>query len=132
MNFENLDESNFILYAARHYDNPQCTDTEEFVEDLKKFRYIKKLFYKFKNGGELKERLVLNHIIILYNVFGIPATTRMLFCKLIGYHDYLKTFLVFLNYMPDIVDGIHGKNILSSDIKMSKEIIEILRQINNS
>ena len=64
-----IDESNFILFAAQSYDNPQCMDETEFFDDLKRFKYLKRLFNKYKENGELKERLVLNHLTILYNLF---------------------------------------------------------------
>lgn len=128
MPFEKLDESNFILYAAKHYDNPQCLDTEEFYDDLKRFKYLKRLFGKYDETGELRERLIINHLIVLYNVFGIHAT-RMLFLKLEPYYVYLKPFLVLLNYMPDKVIIGENKTIYSSDIPMDKNIIEVLRKI---
>ena len=81
MHNEQIDETNFMLYAARHYNNPSCFDTLEFYEDLNRFKYIKRLFSRYDESGELKERLILNHIIILYNLFGIDATTRLLFFK---------------------------------------------------
>ena len=86
---ETLDDSNFVLYAAKHYDNPQCYDVEEFHDDLKRFKYLKRLLGKYEDTGELRENLILNHIIVLYNVFG-EAATRMLFFKLVGYYSYLK------------------------------------------
>lgn len=127
---EKLDETNFILYAAKHYDNPQCYDTLEFYDDLKRFKYLKRLFGKYTETGEIKERLVINHIIILYNVFG-PAATRMLFFKLDGYYPLLKPFLVLLGYMPDKVYniGIRNETIFSSDVEMDQNIIQILRKI---
>ena len=130
MNHELLDESNFVLYAAKHYDNPQCYDTEEFYDDLKRFKYLKRLFGKYIETGEIKERLVINHLIILYNVFG-PSATRMLFFKLQEYYPALKPFLVLLGYMPDKVLNIGPNNetIYSSDIKMDDTIIRILRTI---
>lgn len=113
MHNDQLDETNFLLYAAKHYDNPSCFDTLEFYEDLNRFKYIKRLFSRYEESGELKERLILNHIIILYNLFGVPATTRMLFFKLKGYYHYLVPFLVLINYLPDKVNGIglDGKTI---------------------
>jgi hypothetical protein len=113
MHNDQLDETNFLLYAAKHYDNPSCFDTLEFYEDLNRFKYIKRLFSRYEESGELKERLILNHIIILYNLFGVPATTRMLFFKLKGYYHYLVPFLVLVNYLPDKVIGIglDGKTI---------------------
>lgn len=128
---QKLDDSNFILYAAANYSNLQCYDVQEFEEDLDRIKYIKRLFYRYKEKGELKERLILNHMIILYNVFPAAAATRILFYKLKGYESYLKTFLVFLNYMPDIILSIgeEGKNIISSDIHIEKDIADKLRKI---
>lgn len=127
---EILTDNNFILYAAKHYDNPQCFDTEEFYDDLKRFKYIKRLFNRYEITGELKERLVINHIVVLYNVFG-QAATKMLFLKLRGYYHFLKPFLVLLQRMPDQVGGIGEDNrlVFSSDITMDEKIIEILRNI---
>ena len=128
---DKLDESNFFLYAAKHYDNPYCYDTIEFYDDLNRFKYLKRLFSRYQETGELKERLILNHIIVLYNLFGVEPTTRMLFLKLRGFDHYLKPFLVLLNYMPEIVRsiGIEGKDIISSDIRMDQNIVEKLRKI---
>jgi hypothetical protein len=98
----NLTESTFLLYAMKHYDNPQCTDMVEFEEDLKRFQYLRKLFGRYRHEDELKERLILNHLIVLYNVFG-PSATNMLFMKLREFHEYLKPFVVYLNYMPTVV-----------------------------
>ncbi len=130
MIYEKIDDNNFVLFAAKHYDNPQCYDTDEFYDDLKRFKYLKRLFGKYHDTGELRERLILNHLTILYNVFGDQAT-RMLFLKLDPYYSYLKPFLVLLNYMPDkIVNiGTEGKTIYSSDIAMDTAIINILRKI---
>jgi hypothetical protein len=130
MNYEKLDEMNFILFAAKHYDNPQCYNIDEFHDDLKRFKYLKRLFGKYQETGELKERLVINHIIILYNVFG-EAATRMLFMKLDNYQSYLKPFLVMLGYMPEKIYNIgpESKSYISSDIHMDEYIVSILRNI---
>jgi hypothetical protein len=127
---DKLDESNFMLYAAKHYDNPQCFDTLEFYEDLARFKYIKRLFNRYEETGELKERLIVNHLIILYNVFG-PVTTRMLFFKLNGHLHLLKPFIILLGFMPDKVYGVgvENKTIISSDIPMDEKIVQILRKI---
>lgn len=129
--FDTLDESNFLLYAAKHYDNPHCYETVEFYDDLNRFKYIKRLFNRYIEAGDLRERLILNHIIVLYNVFGIDATTRMLFLKLEGYYPYLKPFLVLLNYLPEVVHNINetGRVIRTSDIPMDRGIVEALRSI---
>lgn len=132
MHNEKLTEDNFLLYSAKYYNNPHCTDTAEFYEDLSRFKYVKRLFNRFQESGEIKERLALNHIIIIYNVFGIPAATRMLFLKLPSEHySILKPFLVFLGCMPERIEGIgpKGKTILNSDIPMNAHIVEVLRTI---
>ena len=100
--FDSLTEDNFTLYAAKNYNNPQCLDVEEFNDDLARFKYIKRLLRKYRQTGEIQERLVLNHLIILYNVFGIEAANRMVFYKLEEeLWPAIKTFLVFLNYLPE-------------------------------
>jgi hypothetical protein len=128
---EKLDESNALLYAARHYDNPQCHDTIEFYDDLKKFQYLKRLFNRYKETGELKERLVINHIIILYNVFGPIPCTRLLFLKLGEHSDVLKPILEFLGTMPAKVENIGLQNTTyhASDIVNDKNIEELLKRI---
>lgn len=129
--FEKLDETNFLLYAAKSYENPHCYDTLEFYEDLNRFKYLKRLFNRYEETGDLKERLIINHLTVIYNVFGVEASTRMLFLKLTGHYDILKPFLVLMGFMPDVVRciGIEGKDIISSNIPMNQEIIAKLRQI---
>jgi len=96
-----LNLNNFSLYAAQHYTNPRVLNVDEFYEDLNKFKYVKKLFTKYKTG-DLKERLILNHIISIYNVFNIEAATKMCFFKM-DEESYpaLKTFLLYLNYIQE-------------------------------
>ena len=97
----NLTEENFTLFAMKHYDNPHCRGVNEFNDDLKKFKYLKRLFRKYRAGGGLKERLILNHIIVIYNLFGVDAATNMLFFKIDKkYWPQLKSFLMYLNVMP--------------------------------
>ena len=126
-----IDESNFILYAAQCYDNPQCMDETEFFDDLKRFKYLKRLFNKYKENGKLKDRLVLNHLIVLYNLFGNEGTTRMLFFKLGKYLDILKPFLVLLERCPEEVHGIgiEGRVIITSDITEDLHVVDLLRSI---
>jgi len=126
---ENLTDDNFFLFAAKYYDNPGCYSMEEFQDDLNHFRYLKRLFNKYAEGGELKERLILNHITVIYNVFGPQAATRMLFLKLKGQWHYLKPFLVFLSYMPEVVKGVDGKDIRNSDVGLDPGIVNALRKI---
>ena len=126
---EYLNESNFLLYAAKHYENPSCYNVDEFNEDLKRFKYLKRLFNRYEETDELKDRLILNHIIVLYNLFGTEATTRMLFLKMKGYYHILKPFLVLLNYMPELVNGVGNESIRSSDILMDPVVVNRLRKI---
>jgi hypothetical protein len=125
---DDLTEANFLLFAAKNYLNTQCFDTSEFYDDLKRLKYLKRLFNRYEDTNELKERLILNHITVLYNVFGLAAT-RMLFLKLPNHHHILKPFLLLLNFMPDVVYGINGKNILSSDIPLDQYVVTVLRRI---
>lgn len=123
---ENLNESNFLIFAMHHYDNPQCHSLQEFEEDLKKFLYLKKLLSRYKNTGELRERLILNHIIVLYNIFGENAT-KMLFYKMDrSCWDTLVTFLVYLDRMPETIPEF---NIILSNIILDETVIGILRKI---
>ena len=126
----NLNAKNFVLYAAKHYDNPGCESIEEFHDDLNRFKYIKRLFTKYQETGEIKERLVLNHLIALYNLFGAVPTTRMLFFKLDGNWELLKPFLVYLGYMPERLYEI-GQHavIIDSNISLDDEIVNRLRNI---
>jgi len=125
---EKLNENNFLLFAMNHYDNPQCHSLEEFDEDLKKFLYLKKLITRYKKDNDLKDRLILNHIIVLYNVFGANAT-RMLFYKVDkDYWDVLTTFLLYLGHMPETIPE-YG--IVLSDIKLDEKIIAVLRKFTN-
>lgn len=123
---DKLSENNFLLYAMHHYDNPQCHSVEEFEEDLKKFLYLKKLLSRYKRDGELRERLILNHIIVLFNVFG-DATTNMLFYKIdTEYWGVLATFLVYLERMPE---SLPQHSLKLSDIPLDETIIQALRKI---
>tara|TARA_Y100000356_G_C11216502_1_gene266624 strand:- start:13 stop:384 length:372 start_codon:yes stop_codon:yes gene_type:complete len=100
MRFDELNEENHLLFAIKHYENPQAATIEDFEEDLKRFKYIKRLFKKYITHGELKHHLLLNHLIICFNVFG-EATIPLLFYKIEReYWSLLKTFLVFLNRIP--------------------------------
>jgi len=129
--FETLDESNFLLYAAKHYENSNCADQLEFEEDLNRIKYLKRLFRKYDGGKNLRERLILNHIIVLYNVFYHEACTRMLCFKLQDHLEYLKPFLVYLNYWPEQIPpiGINKFVIRDSDIEMDPHIIQMLRNL---
>jgi hypothetical protein len=126
---DNLTDENFMLYAMKCYDSPNAI-MSEFEEDLKRIKYVKRLIKRYKTTGELKERLILNHIIILSNVFGTKGAVRMLFYR-IDEQDYqiLKTFLIFLGYMPDLVSGIKGRNINSKSISVDLFVGKRLKDI---
>lgn len=122
-----LTEPTFLMYAMKNYDNPHCSDITEFEEDMKRFQYLRKLFGRYRQEGDLKERLILNHMIIIYNVFG-PNATNMLFMKLPEYHEYLKPFVEYLNFMPQVVmydDITINKDSVVSDPR----IIQVLKEI---
>lgn len=123
---DKLTNDNFVLFAMNHYDNPQCHTTQEFEEDMKRFLYLKKLFSRYKTSGELRERLILNHIIVLYNLFG-EHTTKMLFFKIEEqYWSTLVTFLIFLERMPDKVEDF---GIVTANIPLDETVIQALRKI---
>ena len=128
MNTE-LTNENFLLYAIKHYDNPSCSGIKEFDDDLKRLRYIKRLIGRYKITGDIKERLIINHLVVLYNVFGVNAASNMLFFKIQEkFWPQLKPFLVFLNFMPE---NIYTKNgiIKGNDIPLDDTIVDLLRKI---
>jgi len=130
MRFDDLNGGNFLLYAMKEYSNVQCTDVEEFYDDLKKIKYIKRLFNIYVKDGQLKERLILNHLIIFYNVFSVEAGTRILFYKIEKeFWPILKTFLIYLDRMPDKIDPVLGEQILSTNIPLEDKVISRLRKI---
>ena len=124
--FDDLNDENFLIYAMKQYNSPHCI-VSEFEGDIKRTKYLKRLFRRYKVTKSLKERLILNHIILLNNVFGYDATARILFYK-IDERDYdiLKTFLSYLNIMPDTVYGINGKNVSVAEIPLDANVVEIL------
>ena len=130
MIFDDLNEKNFLLYAMKEYNNPQCTEVEEFNDDLKKIKYIKRLLNQYVSEGVLKERLLLNHIIIFYNVFPPAAATRILFFKIEEkFWPMLKPFLFYLKLMPeDKIESIMGREIKTNEILMDQGVIDSLRK----
>jgi hypothetical protein len=122
-----LTADNFLLYAIKNYYNPSCMGIKELEDDIKRFKYIKRLLIRYHKTGEVNEGLILNHLIVLYNVFGI-ATTHMIFFKFdpIFWKD-LKTYLVFLQRMP--LKTIVSKGIIENDIPINEELLNILRKI---
>jgi hypothetical protein len=125
-----LTEQNFTLYAIKHYDNPACKGMTEFYDDLKKFRYLKRLFRKYVAGRDLKERLIINHLVVIYNIFGSEAATKMLFFKIESkYWSQLKTFLVFLNYMPVGPITLNSNLIQGFEIPMDENVSDALGKL---
>ena len=116
MSFENLTNDNVMMFAIKAYDKPNCI-LSEFKEDMKRFNYLKRLFRRYRKVDELREQLVINHLVILCNVFTPEIATRLLFFKM-SKNDYsaLKTYLLFLSCMPEVVRGIKGHDIVSSEI----------------
>lgn len=129
MDFDILMNDNAMMYAIKAYDKPNMV-MSEFKEDMKRFNYLKRLFRRYKKYDELREQLVLNHLVVLYNVFGPEVATRLLFFK-VPKEDYstLKTYLLFLSCMPEVVKGIKGQDIRSSDIEVDFKVAEVLRKI---
>ena len=125
-----LNEDNFYIYAAKFYDRPNIITTE-FEEDLQRIKYVKRLLKKYKQTGEFKERLVLNHIIILSNCFGVEPTVNMLFFKVDSEdHPLLKTILLFLNFMPDHFKVSFNKyHIRQQEIPVDMDIASKLRNL---
>jgi len=121
MIFDELTEENVLLYAAKAYYKPQFSDIEEFYEDLKRFKYIKRLVNRYLEHEELSERLILNHLIVVFNSFGIEPALNILKLKLDNRHwPVIKPFLIYLKYIED--DTITG-------FPMDAEVVDRLRQI---
>tara|TARA_Y100000004_G_scaffold175534_1_gene215233 strand:- start:347 stop:715 length:369 start_codon:yes stop_codon:yes gene_type:complete len=121
LRFKELNDKNLFLYAAKHYRTNKLADADEFNEDLKRFKYIKRLLNRYLETDELPERLILNHLIVVFNVFGIEAALNILEFKLEDKHwPVIKPFLIFLNYI---------KNDKYTGITMDPEVVNVLRKI---
>ena len=130
MKNEPLNSNNYIIYCAKNYDNPQCLSTEEFLDDLLRIKYIKKLITRYIETGELRERLILNHLIVLNNVFGAEVLCKIIWLKLPDYLRYIKPFLVMLNILPDKLFNINDSNVIDTTlVPMDNRIVEVLRSI---
>lgn len=124
MDFKVLTKDNFMLYAMGNYTNPDCMGMAEFNEDLSKIKYVKRLLKKYRRSGRIRPILLLNHLVIMGNVFGQHATARMLFHKLEGeIHPALKTVLMYLNYIDErmIFDGVAVGDV-PLDMKLAEEL----------
>ena len=119
--YETINSSNVVMYAIRHYNNPQCEGEKEFEDDMKRFKYIKRLLRKYHDTGIRKERLLLNHLIVLHNVFGTTACVTLLLYKIQKeYWSVLKSFLIFLNSITEEE---------LSEIEENKDVLNVLRKI---
>ena len=119
--FDVVNEDNFVLFAAKHYNNPQCYDTEEFYDDLKRFKYVKRLLNRYLETDKISERLLLNHFIVIFNVFGQYAGLKLTVNKLDEKHlPAVKSFLLFLNYL---------KPNQLTHVRADEYIAEVLRKI---
>jgi hypothetical protein len=122
-----LEEDSFLLYAAKYYDIRMAASADEFYDDLKRFQHLKRLFKRYEEDDDLKVRLIINHLTVIFNCFGAEATP-MLFFNLEDYHKSLKPFVIMLGYMPDIIE--YGSNkIISSEIPLDEHIIRELRAL---
>ena len=125
-----LTDKNFLLYCAQHYDNPQCHSTEEFIEDLRRVKYIKKLITRYIETGELKERLILNHLIVLNNTFQPETLCRILILKMEPHFPYIKPFLLGLGILVQYINNVKSKRSIDTDlIVMDQKIINKIRPI---
>lgn len=128
--YEKLTDKNFLLYCAAHYDNARYASTEEFIEDLNRLKYIKKLITRYVENGDLKERLILNHIIVLNNCFGPEVLSRILYLKLKPQMKYIKPFMVLLDIMPDRIFNVNEDSIVDTNlIEMDPIIVAKLRKV---
>ena len=120
--FDKLTVKNFSAFALQNYDDPQCADLEEFQEDLRRFRYLKRLLHRYHEAGELRERLMLNHLITIFNVFGYAASMRMLDFKIAepSYWSSIKTMLLYLGYIEES---------WNTDIPVNDELAQKLREL---
>jgi hypothetical protein len=129
--FESVTQKNSLLYAMKHYDNPQCLDTAEFDEDYKHFKYVKRLCRRYLTNAKLREQLLLNHLVLLFNVFGEDAAVRLLFLKCDDPKMFrvLKTFLVYMERAPQVVLGINGDDIYMDAIPTDEPLLDRLRAL---
>jgi len=127
---DKLTEDNFLLFCASHYDNARYATTEEFIEDINRIKYIKKLITRYTDNGDLKERLILNHIIVLNNCFGPEALCKILYFKLKPQMKYIKPFLILLEILPERLHNVGDEEWVETDlIEMDSVIVSKLRKV---
>jgi hypothetical protein len=127
---ETLTDNNFLLFCAKHYDNFRYASTEDFIEDMNRLKYIKKLLTRYIENGDLKERLILNHIIVLNNCFGPEVLCKILYLKLKSQMKYIKPFLILLNILPGKIMNVGDEQIIYTDmIEIDSFIVNKLRKV---
>lgn len=125
-----LTEKNFLIYAAQNYNNPSCSDVKEFNDDIRRIKYIKKLITRYRESGNLKERLILNHLIILNNIFLPDTLIRILYLKMADQMPYLKPFLLLLGIFPKYIRNVGKVSLVDTDmIPLDQGIVNCLRKI---
>ena len=130
MTIDVLNDKSFLLYAAKHYENPACHSTEEFMDDMRRIKYVQKLITRYVETGDLKERLILNHIVVLGNVFRPEALCRILYLKMENQFQYIKPFLLGLNILVDNIYNVGKVRTVDTNlIPMDQKIVEALRGI---
>ena len=130
MNNEKLTNDNYLVFCAQHYNGKRYYTTEEFVEDLNRVKYIKKLITRYIENDDLKERLILNHIIVLNNCFGPEVLNKILYLKLSKQMKYIKPFLALLNIMAEKIYDVGEEEVVVTDaIEMDSVIIDKLRKV---
>lgn len=130
--FENVTSKNAVMFALKAYDNPQCMSKAEFDEDFKRFKYVKRLCRRYVATQQVTERLMLNHLILLENVFGVTATVRLLFLKCSDderSYRVLKPFLLYLGMLPELVKGVNGKDIFTDRIPLDEKLYRRLKEL---
>ena len=130
MNYEKLTNENYLIFCAQHYNGNRYYTTEEFIEDLNRVKYIKKLITRYIENDDLKERLILNHIIVLNNCFGPEIICKILYLKLNTQMKYVKPFLVLLNILPEKIYNVGQEEVIDTNIiEMDNFIIQKLRKV---
>ena len=125
-----LTDKNFLIFAGQNYDNPSCRDTKEFNDDIRRIKYIKKLITRYIESGNLKERLILNHLIVLSNVFPPEPLCRILYLKMQPQMQYLKPFLILMGLLPKYIRNVREESVIDTDlIPLDQGIVDRLRKI---
>jgi len=126
---DDLNDGNFLIFCAKNYQNPSVTTDLEFIQDVRRIKYAKKLISRYRTTGDLKERLILNHLTVLNNVFGRTALARIIWLKMDGYLPEIKPFMIALGILPKYILNVKGKNYDTDDVPLNQNIVAVLRRI---